>query len=140
MAGMRMLGRSYRTTSLGDSFSNRLAVTIRRAGLPMLRTLAIAGAFLLSLLGFILFVQDHGIVAIMMSLAMKRHAEAEPPSHAEEHEWTGRMTFAKITSNVNFANKLELGYKIDSLSAVMFLMVTFIATLISRLFDGVYGG
>jgi NADH-quinone oxidoreductase subunit L len=125
MAGLRMLGRAYRTSAAGNSLYQALGGDNPPRWPAYVATAAIAGAFFLTLLGFILFVNDYGLEA-HHGAAHAEHA----PSHGEEHEWAGRITFAKLTSTTSFASKLELGYKIDSLSAIMFLMVTFIATLI----------
>jgi NADH-quinone oxidoreductase subunit L len=103
-------------------------------------TAAIAGAFVLSLIGFILHAQDlssHG-------------AHAEPPAHEHkagdaEHEhaaahhhdkWADHRSWALLSypqegqEGERPAVALELGYRIDTLAATMFLMVTFISTLI----------
>jgi NADH-quinone oxidoreductase subunit L len=90
-----------------------------------LATAAIAGAFVLSVIGFVLLSQDHAV-----------HA-AHP--HAEEagttpSRWEGSLVWASVSprsiEQAGPGTTLRLGYYIDNLSAIMFLMVTFIATLI----------
>jgi NADH-quinone oxidoreductase subunit L len=88
-----------------------------------LATAAIAGAFVLSLISFILFSQDHA---------------GQGAHHGEEagaaSRWADSLVWASVGSqvgpHVRLGSTLRLGYYIDSLSAIMFLMVTFIATLI----------
>src|SRR5262249_54838725 len=63
------------------------------------------------------------------------NAHHEGAAHGVSKEiverWQGSMVWAKANPNaVGSASALTLGYRIDSLTAVMFLMVTFIATLI----------
>src|SRR5205807_4756162 len=54
--------------------------------------------------------------------------------HLAESHWAGSISWARVLpANVpdkENATTLTLGYRIDSLAAVMFVMVTFIATLI----------
>jgi NADH-quinone oxidoreductase subunit L len=102
-------------------------------------TAAIGGAFVLCLIGFIW----HGIEA---------HGEHHGPGHSHSHNeateeeeghgetfrtanprWSGSVVWAQLGSQKNDPQRgttLELGYHIDHLSSIMFLMVTFIATLI----------
>jgi NADH-quinone oxidoreductase subunit L len=62
-----------------------------------------------------------------------KHDEGEAKHHGSP--WAGSITWASVDSRANKADPerastLKIGYYIDSLSAVMFVMVTFIATLI----------
>jgi NADH-quinone oxidoreductase subunit L len=105
-----------------------------------LATAAIGGAFVLSLAGYILFTQDqaeHGAHAA----AGHHHAHGDADKEDEEEEaghapskWADAMTWASVSPAAapagGYGTTLRLGYYIDSLAAVMFLMVTFIATLI----------
>jgi len=96
---------------------------------------AIAGAFVLCLIGAILFFHDHSGGEHGGS-----HAAVAAPEHggeehaaavhepAENNPWQGRWTWLKLP--LAGGRILELGYHIDNLSVLMFLMVTFIATLI----------
>ena len=102
-----------------------------------LATAAIAGAFALSLAGFILFSQDHDAHDAHAAAGHKHdhkdEDEKEEPAHAPS-KWQGSITWASVSpaapTTAGQGTTLRLGYYIDSLSAVMFLMVTFIATLI----------
>jgi len=104
-----------------------------------LATAAIAGAFVLTLIGFISLSLDHA--------AHEARAAAhprEPAGEAKEEEneeaahlpsrWAGSIVWASVSpaavSVGGPGTTLRLGYYIDSLAAVMFLMVTFVATLI----------
>ena len=76
---------------------------------------AIAGACLLSLTGFIWFVVDSS-----------HHGEGHG-----HHAWHGSVVWAKLSGYGSApATELKVGYYIDALSATMFVMVTFIASLI----------
>jgi len=103
-----------------------------------LATAAIAGAFALSLAGFILFSQDHAEHGAHAAAAQEHADEAKeeendkaahPPSR-----WAGSLVWASVSpaavASGGPGTTLRLGYYVDSLAAVMFVMVTFIATLI----------
>jgi NADH-quinone oxidoreductase subunit L len=51
-----------------------------------------------------------------------------------EHRWAGRITWARLTSSglrdPEHATQLHVGFRIDHLAAIMFVMVTFIGSLI----------
>jgi NADH-quinone oxidoreductase subunit L len=114
---------------------------------------AMALAFVLSVIGFVLFLQDashgHGHAAGATVSAPER---SEPPGHANEthgkhatdpgvDRWAGSITFATIPGfGTSSGTKLTLGYSIDSLSALMFLMVTLVATLIHLFSIGYMAG
>src|SRR5262249_11607301 len=66
----------------------------------------------------------------------KHAAEREAAHKAFETRWSGSVDWA-LLKPANMADPehgtiLKLGYRIDSLTVTMFLMVTFIATLIHR--------
>lgn len=122
MAGLRMLGRAYRTNATGLALYQAMGGDTPPRWPAYVATGAIGGAFILCLIGFVLFVQDFGVSA--------HHEGGHEEAHPAERIWQGSVVFAKVASTTGFASTLELGYKIDSLSATMFLMVTFIATLI----------
>jgi NADH-quinone oxidoreductase subunit L len=121
-----------------------------RAG-AYIATGAIGGAFILSLIGFVLFTRDHDQAHHESNAGA--HNEAHAKAHDEhdanaaatidparakqeqfENRWKDRLTWASMapkgTSDMASGSLLQLGYRIDHLGAVMFLMVTFIATLI----------
>lgn len=98
---------------------------------------AIFLAFVCCLIGFIWHASDPTThhAPIKMAGSEDDHADHK---HADEqhHEgrWDGRITWAQVGWSKADRDKqgstLELGYKIDNLASIMFLMVTFIATLI----------
>jgi NADH-quinone oxidoreductase subunit L len=98
---------------------------------------AIGGAFLLSVVGFVLYLQDHPIEWV----SGPQHGAESGETHHEgaahgvskdiEERWEQSIVWAKANPDaVGSASALTLGYRIDSLTAAMFLMVTFVATLI----------
>jgi NADH-quinone oxidoreductase subunit L len=99
---------------------------------------AMAGAFLLSLIGFVLFSRDYGNTH--QHEASAAHHDGAPAHDAKiqeeqfEHRWKGSLNWAQVSPRVKgdaeSGTILRLGYRIDHLSAVMFLMVTLISTLI----------
>jgi NADH-quinone oxidoreductase subunit L len=108
-----------------------------------LATAAIGGAFILSLIGFIFFSQDHaehaGHAAAAHQHDHKDKAKQEEPEEEKEaahahNKWADSVTWASVgPAAVGVSGPgttLRVGYYIDSLAAIMFLMVTFIATLI----------
>jgi NADH-quinone oxidoreductase subunit L len=106
---------------------------------------AIALAFVLSLIGFILFTGDYN-----RSHSHEEHASAQPEGeggHGTEHtataeaatvafdeRWSGDIQWAQVEPKGETAatpgTMLRLGYRVDHLTAIMFLMVTLIASLI----------
>jgi NADH-quinone oxidoreductase subunit L len=122
--GMRALARSLR----GDR-PNGAGRSTGRSG-AYVATGAIALSCVLCIIGFVTYYREH-----------QGHAHHEPgaPAAAEEasaDRWDARINWAWVggepegTVYAAPASVLQLGYHIDSLSAVMFVMVTFIATLI----------
>ncbi len=109
-------------------------------------TAAIGLSCVLSLVGFVWFSRDYA------ALHQEHHAEhAAAADHGEavaaghdqdadqlreqfESRWKGNVSWAWVypsgLSNPDRGTLLTLGYRIDHLTATMFLMVTFIATLI----------
>jgi NADH-quinone oxidoreductase subunit L len=94
---------------------------------------AIGLSFVLSLVGFFQYISEHPEPAHHEVAAP---AEAEHPSQEPEGRWSDRLNWVVIgpqpldKEHPTPASSLQLGYHIDSLAAVMFLMVTFIAMLI----------
>jgi NADH-quinone oxidoreductase subunit L len=120
LAGMlRAFARPYRETRVG-----RICWRILGGDAPgrvpaYLATFAIAAAFVLTLVGFVWFAVDHWTPA---------------RTAASINRWESRTVWAQVgwmqSDLLRPASKIELGYKIDNLTTAMFLMVTFIATLI----------
>jgi NADH-quinone oxidoreductase subunit L len=93
-------------------------------------TTAIALAFVLSLFGLIVFKweapphHEHGVHQT------QRTEEKAIPAEEASGRWADHWTWAELHFGERPATELTLGYRIDSLSCIMFCMVTFIATLI----------
>jgi NADH-quinone oxidoreductase subunit L len=117
-----------------------------RAG-AYVATGAIGAAFVLCLVGFILFTSDFNRTFEETAHAAATSEAPAGGAHAPAHaipdtrsrlqftnRWSAKMNWAWIdpeyTNVAGKATVLYLGYRIDHLSAIMFLMVTFIATLI----------
>ncbi len=131
-------------------------VVTRPAWPAYVATAAIGGAFLLCLAGSILFFRDHAEAKhleakIEDQTEGEKHDEDKKADHKNEKQhkeeavkkeeqrvaeiaerWEGHLDWLTITpdSTYRLGSILRLGFRIDHLSVVMFLMVTFIATLI----------
>jgi NADH-quinone oxidoreductase subunit L len=131
--GVRTLLRSHRDTALARSVYQMLGGDEPGKGAAYVATGAMAGAFLLSLIGFVLFAGDHDLFAGGHGAHAASH-EAGNDHEEQAERWAGRLTWAHVGSstenNPDPGTRLELGYRIDSLTVVMFLMVTLIASLI----------
>jgi NADH-quinone oxidoreductase subunit L len=126
-------------------------------GAAYVATAAIAGAFLLSLTGFLLFKfgehnpegERKGHEKAIQTNREDLEKEEDPKKkadlegliawhegrieHGEELAWSGRIDWLRISPRVADPDRgtaLQLGIRIDSLAAVMFVMVTLVATLI----------
>jgi NADH:ubiquinone oxidoreductase subunit 5 (subunit L)/multisubunit Na+/H+ antiporter MnhA subunit len=128
VGGLRWALRPVRETSIGQPLYQWLGSDTPGRGGAYLATGAMALAFLLSLIGFIQYTsaQDH---------------------EQEVEGWAGHLDWAQIIppstdagyAPLGRASVLQLGYRIDSLTAVMFLMVTLVATLIHLFSIGYMG-
>ena len=138
VGGVRCFVRKSPEGSFGETVYKALGGdTPGRIG-AYVATGAIGLAFVCSLAGAVLFFSDH---AAHTSHAVKadkhgdKHRE-EDAKHGHGHaasKWSGRLDWAGIGRQDNVKQPgtvLQLGYHIDHLSVIMFLMVTFIATLI----------
>jgi NADH-quinone oxidoreductase subunit L len=127
---VRAIARPRRETPLGGTLYRWLGGdTPQRSG-AYIATAAIGLAFVLSLAGFILFMGEHERPAAEHGTEHAAAGHQEPnPAPVEDPRWAENTRWASLGIG-RTANVLQLGYRIDSLSAVMFLMVTFIATLI----------
>jgi NADH-quinone oxidoreductase subunit L len=96
---------------------------------------AIAGAFVFCLVAAFVFFADHNKLQDAEQAARSAPAaeqeekeyEVEKLAHQTEERWNGHWPWLSLSIG---GRVLQLGYHIDHLSVVMFLMVTFIATLI----------
>jgi NADH-quinone oxidoreductase subunit L len=135
-AAARCAVRPYRDTPLGGQLYNAFGGDVPGRIPSYFAICSIGGAFLLSVVGFVFFLEDHRIewVSTDHSSALADHSQGVEGHGAEptkSHRWESSMVWAQARPGTSgFASTLSLGYHIDSLTAVMFLMVTFIATLI----------
>jgi NADH-quinone oxidoreductase subunit L len=119
VGGLRWALRPARESSVGGPLYQWLGGDTPGRGGAYLATGAMALAFLLSLIGFVQYTGAH---------------DHEP----EIEGWAGQLDWAQVIqlspaadhAPLTRASILQLGYRIDSLTAVMFLMVTLVATLI----------
>jgi NADH-quinone oxidoreductase subunit L len=118
---VRAAARPYQQTPLGSSLFRALGGDAPQKTAAYVATASIGLAFILSLAGFILYMQGPGAHVPHVEGA----AEA-PPAEA----WKGQVPWATLSYGGAPGTVLTLGYYIDSLAAIMFMMVTFIATLI----------
>jgi NADH-quinone oxidoreductase subunit L len=151
VGGLKNLGRAHRDTGWGESLFWLFGGDKPGKGGAYIATAAIGGACVLSLIGLFQFLGTHRVVPAPSHV--EHHDGGEHAKHdeavtqAEEHAhdtqakaaiesaWQGRVTWTRLSVPVGvkderFGMKLELGYYIDHLAAIMFAMVTFIATLI----------
>ncbi len=143
---VRTAVRPVRDTGLGSSIFQMLGGdTPSRAG-AYVATGAIGGAFLLSLIGFVLFVQDqahgHGQAEQPLAAAAAEPAKEDAHEHTTDQivdRWAASSPWLRVQFGSGPASTLELGYRIDGLAAVMFLMVSFVATLIHLFSIGYMG-
>jgi NADH-quinone oxidoreductase subunit L len=139
---VRAAARPYRDTGLGAALYNALgADRPTRAG-AYIATGAMGLAFVLSLIGYLLFIQsethgtEHAAGAHAADVIVQGHGpleqEKEVAAAARTADaWTASITWATLPALAGSpATALTLGYRIDSLTAIMFLMVTFVATVI----------
>lgn len=114
-------------------------------------TAAIVGSFVLSLFAFISWVAEHPVRAVAHGDHGSAHATADPTHGSEEHGSADHSPAAghgseiddagHAGSSVHYAGdwytlyeggrlKLSIGWYVDALTVLMFVMITFIATCI----------
>ncbi|HMC90047.1 MAG TPA: NADH-quinone oxidoreductase subunit L, partial [Gemmataceae bacterium] len=139
---IRAAARPLRQTAAGAALYNALGGDRPvRAG-AYVATGAISLAFVLSVIGFVLFLgsESHGpshqAGAHAAGVVQHGHGPIEQEKVAAAaaraaDAWTGSVTWAALPEfDGQPAVALTLGYRIDSLTAIMFLMVTFISSVI----------
>jgi NADH-quinone oxidoreductase subunit L len=145
--GLRLVLKPYSDTNLRGLYQALGGDKEGRGG-AYVATGAIGLAFVCSLIGFILFLRDHaGPHNAHTEPAAHEHQEGEEQQPAQSHagchdalegQWESHVGWARVQPEKDKDGKdiirpgtlLTLGFRIDHLAAVMFLMVTFIATLI----------
>ncbi|MCX7701740.1 MAG: NADH-quinone oxidoreductase subunit L [Gemmataceae bacterium] len=164
LGAIRNAARPYRESGLGRTIYQLCGGDRPNTIGAYVATTAIALSCVLCLVGLVWFLQthpvsdshghahaaghhdDHGHADDHGNKAGDKPAEKEHDHSAiVEHvddAWAERITFARVGSlrpevDKRIGLELQLGYRIDHLAAVMFAMVTFIATLI-HLFSAGY--
>jgi NADH-quinone oxidoreductase subunit L len=134
---IRAAVRPVRHTPAGAALYNALGGDRPVRTGAYVATAAISLAFVLSLIGFVLFLgsesqgHDHPAGTHAASVAHEGAGEQEKAHSATGDAWTGSVTWAALPELAGRpAVALTLGYRIDSLTAIMFLMVTFISSVI----------
>jgi NADH-quinone oxidoreductase subunit L len=149
--GVRAFLRSQRATG---GLYQLLGGDHPRRGAAYVATGAMALAFVLSVVGFALFADDHHLFGGHGDQEGEEHAAGEKHNHDANHDhdrkaeaaegehdeaadrWAASIPWAHLgpakEKKEDYApgTLLQLGYRIDSLTAIMFLMVTLVATLI----------
>jgi NADH-quinone oxidoreductase subunit L len=135
MAGaIRAAARPARETAVGAALYTALGGDRPARAGAYVATGAMALAFVLSVIGFVLFLQSEshrpGHQASAHAAGSGQQAHVSAADKAAD-AWMQSITWAALPE---FADRpavaLTLGYRVDSLTAIMFLMVTFIATVI----------
>jgi NADH-quinone oxidoreductase subunit L len=119
VGGLRALARSLRPDAPNWLEGGRHP----GRGAAYIATGAIALSCVLSVVGFVTYYNEH------------RGNQEAAAAVGPDGRWDGRLNWASVGSDTNAfdprpGTTLQLGFRIDSLSAVMFVMVTFIASLI----------
>ncbi len=142
LGGLKNLGRRYKDTGWGQSLYWLLGGDEPGRAGAYVATCAIGISCVMGTIGLVRFLGEHPLpkhdhTQHTAADAHHGHEQEEPKhAHADDHvdaAWAGRVTFAtvgRMQSDHRPGMKMELGYRIDHLGAVMFAMVTFIATLI----------
>ncbi len=152
--GLWSLFRNYREAEWGNSLYNLFGGDRPGRTPAYVATGAIGLAFLFSLIGFVIYTHgQHEEEATHLRLnrqlsklradlhhdadneKLKKEIAATQDELAEHAaHWSGRLNWLSISpsglKDPRQATLLQLGFFVDGLTAVMFLMVTFVATLI----------
>src|SRR5580700_11327322 len=148
LGGVRNAARPYKQSGLGQKIFWMAGGDVPTKTGAYVATAAIGLSCVLCLIGLVWFLNTHPLEhETVTSHAEPALANANAPGHgdsargeASEDKWSGRVTFARVgmfKTAGQMGGELQVGYRIDHLSAVMFAMVTFIATLI-HLFSAGY--
>ncbi len=149
--GLRNALRSCREESLGHNLYTMLGGDIPPRWPAYIATGAIALAFVLCLAGFITYTTEHAAnearheelhekihelqhARLPAAERQKEIRAANEEIHRLEARWEGDIDWIRLfvgsASDQDRGTALKVGFRIDSLSAVMFVMVTLIASLI----------
>lgn len=159
--GLRNFLRAYKNSEPWGSLFNLLGGEVTGRGPAFVGLASIVIAFFLSFSGTCLYLGEyrafnesqseiaedlgklpgeHKATEEQLEARKKLEDKQVSDSEAFQQRWAGKATWAAVMP-VNVADpehgtKLEVGFRIDSLSAVMFVMVTFIASLIHLFSSG----
>jgi NADH-quinone oxidoreductase subunit L len=127
--------RSAKEGTTGESLYRLLGGDMPPRWPAYLATLAIGLACVCSVAGFAMYLRDHHhIEELKNELVEEKGKEKRKELTAEldtlEEHWKGQVNWVTMGDGAEQGTALRVGYKIDALNGVMFLMVTFIATLI----------
>src|SRR5262245_58354658 len=155
VGGLRNFVRKAPEGSVGAGLFRALGGDTPGRGGAYVATAAIFLAFVCSVLGFIEYVGEEHHLTVETNKLREQvadlghkldHGEGDEAAltaqlkaarkelEEKEGRWAGSVGWASVTArsvkDPGHATALRVGYRIDSLTAVMFLMVTFVATLI----------
>jgi NADH-quinone oxidoreductase subunit L len=145
MGAIRNAARPYKDSGLGQTIYWIAGGDIPTKVGAYVATAAIGLSCVLCVMGLVMFLSEnpiaheHGPAHTQAAGEGEKEAEHDQ-AHGADRRWAGHTTFLRIGQDkVDFRTGLELtvGFRIDHLAAVMFVMVTFIATLI-HLFSAGY--
>jgi NADH-quinone oxidoreductase subunit L len=156
--GLRNFLRAYKNNEIGGNLFNLLGGEVTGRGPAYVGLGAIVLAFFLSFSGFCWYLgeyselqhQIHETNEKIEVLEAKVHSHKETEEEAKEfkalkgkqqddeknfnYRWSESVRWAAVRparlSDSDLGVELKVGYRIDSLSATMFVMVTFVASLI----------
>jgi NADH-quinone oxidoreductase subunit L len=168
LGGIRNGLRPHRNSPIWGPAYEALGLAVGGRGGFFVGFAAIVIAFFLSFSGFCLYLGEYQAYAAKIKPIDDERKQKEDKFreggrkdeklHAELHKleesiddaketleshWTGRFVWAGVypsdVSDAGRGTELTIGYRIDSLAALMFVMVTFVASLI-HLFSSAYMG
>lgn len=162
--GVRNFLRPYKSSEPGCTLFNLFGGEVTGRGPAYVGVAAIVGAFFLSFSGACLYLGEHAAYEDNQAQLITKFNEL-PGEHSKKatdeqkverktlgdeisnseanfkYRWSGKAIWASVqperTNDKQHGTTLYVGFRIDSLSAVMFVMVTFVASLI-HLFSAGY--
>src|SRR5262245_55179909 len=129
--GIRSALRSSKEGTAGASIYQLLGGDTPAKWPAWLATAAIAGACVCCVIGSVQFFQDqHHLHELKEELQKSPEIKTYDQIQLLESRWKGSVNWVTLEGEDRQRTRLSIGYRIDALNVVMFLMVTFIATLI----------
>ncbi|HMF13555.1 MAG TPA: proton-conducting transporter membrane subunit, partial [Gemmataceae bacterium] len=140
--GLRLTVKPHRDSGLGGLYQ-ALGGDREGRGAAYVATGAMGLAFVCSSIGFVTFVRDHAEHPAVHGTESAAEPDGSGDGEAAGHDgaedrWQQHVEWARVGAKEDEKGKplhqpgtvLTLGYRIDHLTAAMFLMVTFVGTLI----------